>query len=258
MQQAEKLRDKGSAFAKLFNSSSKLHAGFGLEKASSSSKCRRCQAREVRAMDQSTTIRSSMEQVYCPDSFEMWEPVLGQLVDSAVVTAVHLFPWQSADLMEAIFGSGTGSRDELFTANNGIFLHTKIATAFDRGFLAIVPDIHVGIDPKDPGALPREDKEERHKALEVWETSHPREYRIAVLDPTPNCMTEHIFSDKVYKDRFMLQDIKRPRRAPPAILERRPPKSEICMVGIPQRHHTTVVDMEGHVVNPEGGGQRHY
>ncbi|KAK0729487.1 hypothetical protein B0H67DRAFT_474463 [Lasiosphaeris hirsuta] len=69
-------------------------------------------------------------------------------------------------MIDSIFGSR--SRDELFSAANGIFLHTKIEKAFDRGFLAIILDI--GVDPKDP-LVPWEDKEERHKALRKWETS---------------------------------------------------------------------------------------
>jgi len=138
-------------------------------------------------------IRTLMKQAYCPDPDDdnkagIWEPVLGQWVDNEVATAAHLFPWQSADLMDSIFGPEP--RDELFSAANGIFLHTKIEQALDRGFLAIVPDI--GVDPKDPLA-PWEDKEERHKALRKWETSQVREYRIAVLDSTPASMKEPVF-----------------------------------------------------------------
>ncbi|KAK0720676.1 hypothetical protein B0H67DRAFT_643900 [Lasiosphaeris hirsuta] len=171
MSQAEKLEDKGSrfqeirtVFVKLFNSS-KL--GFGLEQASSKSR---------RETSDQSIIRTLMKQAYCPDGNALiWEPVLGQWVDNKFATAAHLFPWQSADMMDSIFGPG--SRDELFSATNGIFLHPSIEKAFDRGFLAIVPDI--GVDPKDPLA-PWEDKEERHKALRKWETSQPREYRIAL------------------------------------------------------------------------------
>ncbi|KAK0716191.1 hypothetical protein B0H67DRAFT_539094 [Lasiosphaeris hirsuta] len=190
MSQAEKLKDRGSrfqeirtVFVKLFNSS-KL--GFRLEQASSKGR---------RETSDQSMIRTLMKQAYCPGGkASIWEPVLGQWIDNDFATAAHLFPWQSADMMDSIFGPGL--RDELFSAVNGIFLHPKIEKAFDRGFLAIVPDI--GVDPKDPLA-PWEDKEERHKALRKWETSQLREYRIAVLDPTPACMKEQVFDEQVYK-----------------------------------------------------------
>jgi len=189
--QAEKLKDNGSpfqdmrtTFVKLFNSS-KL--GFGLEKASSKGR---------RETSNQSKIRDLMRQAYCPgDKAKVWEPVLGRWVDNQSATAVHLYPWQSADMMDSIFGPG--SRDELFSAANGVFLHVEIEKAFDRGFLAIVPDTDIGVDPANSSAL-WEDKDERHKALRKWETSQPREYRMIVLDPTPACIHEEVFSEELY------------------------------------------------------------
>ncbi|KAK3358196.1 hypothetical protein B0T25DRAFT_517471 [Lasiosphaeria hispida] len=167
-----------SAFVKLFNSSK-----LGLEKAVSKG--------QQEASDQST-MRDLMKQAYCPSQSNIiWEPVLGTWIDSRYVVAAHLFPWRSADLMGSIFG--TGARDELFS--NGIFLDPAIEKAFARGFLALVPDAKV--EPENPLA-PWEDEEERHKALKEWEMTHPREYRVAVLDATPHCMKEPVFAKKIY------------------------------------------------------------
>ncbi|KAK5656807.1 hypothetical protein OQA88_4355 [Cercophora sp. LCS_1] len=171
-----------NAFVKLFNSS-KL--GFALENAAS--KGRR------RTRDQSM-MRDLMKQAYCPGNrLAIWEPVLGTWIDPSSAIAAHLFPWQSADFMEPIFGAG--ARDELFSSANGIFLHHLIEKAFDRGFLVLVPDTKV--EAQNP-STPWEDQEERHKALRGWEMTHPREYRIAVLDATPHCMKEPIFDREVY------------------------------------------------------------
>jgi len=185
--QAEKLRNGGSH---LHNSS---RLGFGLEQAPPK---RRRDTSDTDTSDTNSDIdtsdqsmmRSSMKQTYCPDGrAATWEPVLGQWVDSLIAPAVHLFPWQSADSMDSIFGPG--SRDDLFSAANGIFLHYHIKKAFDRGFLAIVPDI--GVQLKNPKApWEEEDQEDRRAALRKWETSEPREYRVVVLDKTAAVMTQ--------------------------------------------------------------------
>ncbi len=101
-------------------------------------------------------------------------------------------------MMESIFGEG--ARDDLFSPANGIFLHPSIEKAFDRGFLALVPDTRV--EPENPSAPWEEDMEERHKALREWEMTHPREYRVAVLDATPKCMTEPVIAKELYGIEF--------------------------------------------------------
>ncbi|KAK0723278.1 hypothetical protein B0T26DRAFT_772767 [Lasiosphaeria miniovina] len=166
-------------FVKLFNTS---RLGFDLN---ATSKGRR------ETSDQSM-MRDLMKQAYCPGSNGIWDPVLGTWVDKKVGIAAHLFPWRSADLMDSIFG--IGARDELFSAVNGIFLHSAIEEAFDRGFLVIVPDTN--LEPKD-SAAPWEDKDERHQALKDWETTFPREYRITVFDATASTMQEVVFPKEV-------------------------------------------------------------
>jgi hypothetical protein len=78
-----------------------------------------------------------MKQVYCGGNPALiWEPVLGVWVDNDLAIAAHLFPWRSADMMNAIFGPG--SRDELFSAANGLFLHPKIEQAFNSVMLMLL------------------------------------------------------------------------------------------------------------------------
>jgi hypothetical protein len=169
------------SFVKLFNSS-KL--GFGLDNAASKGR---------RETSDQSKIRDLMKQAYCPGYTAVWEPVLGTWVDNGFAIAAHLFPWQSADAMESIFG--LGAREELFSSANGIFLHPAIEKAFNRGFLVLVPDTKM--DPENPSA-PWEDREERHNALRAWEATYPREYRIAVLDATPHSMTENVLANGLY------------------------------------------------------------
>ncbi|KAK3365034.1 hypothetical protein B0T24DRAFT_560705 [Lasiosphaeria ovina] len=182
MKKGSRIQGICSAFVKLFNSS-KL--GFALENAASKGR---------RDTHDQSMMRNSMKQVYCPGNrLAIWEPVLGAWIDPSNVIAAHLFPWQSADFMEPIFG--TGARDELFSSANGIFLHRLIEKAFDRGFLVLVPDTKVEAQNT---LAPWEDQEERHEALRDWEMTHPREYRIAVLDATPHCMKESIFDKEIH------------------------------------------------------------
>lgn len=180
--EGSRFHEISSAFVKLFNSS-KL--GFALENAASKGR---------RYTHDQSRMRHLMKQAYCPGNrLSIWEPVLGTWIDPSCAIAAHLFPWQSADFMEPIFGTGT--RDELFSPANGIFLHPLIEKAFGRGFLVFVPDTKM--EAQNPLA-PWEDREERHKALGEWEMTNPREYRIAVLDATPHCMKEPVFDKEIY------------------------------------------------------------
>jgi len=136
-----------------------------------------------------------MKQAYCPGNrLSIWKPVLGTWIDPSYAIAAHLFSWQSAVFMEPIFG--TGARDELFSSANGIFLHPLIGKAFDRGFLVFVPDTKV--EAQNLLASWEDREGQRHKALREWEMTHPREYRIAVLDATPHCMKEPVFDKETY------------------------------------------------------------
>lgn len=173
---------ENQSYVKLFN---QAKVGFNLEKAGSKGK------RDSR--DQSR-MRRLMLREYCNNSQgAVWDPVLGTWIDNDAATAAHLFPWVSADFMDDIFGAG--AQDELFTPANGLFLQTKLEKAFDRGFFVIIPDAE--IEPKNLEA-PWEDREERHQAVSEWQSKHPHEYRVKVLDATAKCMTDRVFSKHLH------------------------------------------------------------
>ncbi|KAK0703331.1 hypothetical protein B0T26DRAFT_756888 [Lasiosphaeria miniovina] len=172
---------RGSSYVKLFKTS---NLGFGLEIAPDG------QAET----DNQLMMRNWMKLAYCaPKDGAIWEPVLGQWIEPCLAMTAQFYSSRSADFMDDIFG--TGAHDELFSLANGVFLHHKIKEAFDKGFLVIVPDTNM--DPKNPLA-PWEDREERSERLREWEMTHPRQYRIAVLDATPRFMSEWAFSKKIY------------------------------------------------------------
>lgn len=186
--QAEKLKISTSlqsfcsSFIKLFNSS-KL--GFGIEATAQKGR---------RDTNDQSKIRALMITEYCPGRpATVWEPVLGTWISAGEVTAAHLFPWRSADMMDTIFGQG--SRNDLFTSANGLLLHNSIEQAFDKGYLVIVPDRD--IEPKEP-LRPWKDQEARRQRLKEWEATNPKDYKVVVLDARPTMMKEIVFPKQLY------------------------------------------------------------
>lgn len=97
----------------------------------------------------------------------LWCPVLKKYLPSEFAVAAHLFSWaHGQDTLNAIFGPSL--EDELFSPLNGMIVSKQFEKIWDKGFLAIVPDV------KDDAT----DQE-----LESWEKSNPKEYKVRILDP---------------------------------------------------------------------------
>ena len=122
---------------------------------------------------------AAMRQAYCPSEDEMarWDPVLGERIHAGISSAAHLYPWRQVDSMDAIFGKG--SRDEIFSPLNGLFLHTDIEKALDYGFIAIVPDTE--LEPRNP-LQPLDDLAERQQRIKDWESQPVKDYKVVVID----------------------------------------------------------------------------
>ncbi|KAH7123366.1 hypothetical protein B0J13DRAFT_484766 [Dactylonectria estremocensis] len=146
---------------------------------------------------------AAMVKAYCPDPIPddiRWDPVLSRWVEGGdpeaknmgAIHAVHLFPWAQVDVMDDIFGKGTA--EEIYSPLNGIFLHHKIAHAFEKGYIAIVPDV----DPE------RQD-ERRHRSRE-WESQPIKEYKVIVVSQDP-AVAEKINFDKERYGMATLQEL---------------------------------------------------
>lgn len=122
-----------------------------------------------------------MREEYCPDAMDLvWDPITGRWELRGNVHAAHLYSWRQVEFMETIFGPST--KDEIFSRLNSLFLTPQIEDALDKGYTAIVPDIH--LDPQD-NQFPRNNLEERNKAFRAWENSKVKEYKVVVLCPKP-------------------------------------------------------------------------
>lgn len=123
-------------------------------------------------------MRDEMIRVYNEgETTAIWEPVIGMMLPTQLVTAAHLYPWRSAEHIDTIFGKG--SIKELMTPCNGLLLASSIENMLDRGYIAIVPDVEM--EPLDDNN-PRGDLTRRRDLIKGWESSWPREYRIVILD----------------------------------------------------------------------------
>jgi len=81
-------------------------------------------------------------------------------------TVSRIVAWKHGqEMMTAIFGPD--SKEELFSASNGLLLPTVIEEQFDSGMLAIVPAI------KDPTSKAE---------VSLWQSQDPREYKIKIFD----------------------------------------------------------------------------
>ena len=76
-----------------------------------------------------------------------WCCVLGAWFDVKVVTCVHIVPisFESKEL-DYLFGTRDAA---LHTARNRLYMYHTIETAFDNGFIAIVPDGSVDVTPTE-------------------------------------------------------------------------------------------------------------
>lgn len=102
-----------------------------------------------------------------PKSAALWCPILGAFVDREVMKAAHIFPYSHGqDLMTDIFGAEENEKNELFSANNGILIHSGAEERFDKGYFVIVPSTN----------------DDSAEEIEAWHKSTAKRYKIRVLD----------------------------------------------------------------------------
>ncbi len=107
---------------------------------------------------------------------QLWCPILCNYQVSSSFRAGHLFPWKCREgTMQSIFGSSDSGHSELFKAENGILWSSTAEERFGKGHFVVVPDV-----PDQP----------TEQQLDTWEASDPKEYKIKVLNPTAELMTQ--------------------------------------------------------------------
>ena len=84
---------------------------------------------------------------------------------------------RQVDSMDDIFGKG--SRDEIFSPLNGLFLHKDIEKSLDYGFIAIIPDTE--LEPRNP-LQPLDNLAKRQQHIKDWESQPVKDYKVAVID----------------------------------------------------------------------------
>ena len=104
---------------------------------------------EIRSSRQQTNFRRLLVDEYearDPDGGDgLWCPVVKDFIIPSVVKAAHIVPNKLGQKrMDTIFGPD--SSHELFSARNGLLLHTSIEEKFDRHLLVIVPDAPIPAD----------------------------------------------------------------------------------------------------------------
>lgn len=123
-----------------------------------------------------------------PKSGTLWCPILGAFVDREVMKATHIFPYSHGqDLMTDIFGAEENERNELFSANNGILIHSAAEERFDKGYFVIVPSTN----------------DESAEEIEAWHKSTAKRYKIRVLDRDAKMM-KMFLPPSAMKDKSMV------------------------------------------------------
>ncbi|RSL44685.1 hypothetical protein CEP54_014592 [Fusarium duplospermum] len=140
-----------------------------------------------------TRMRKALETGYGASDGLHWCPVVQEWGSDKVVIAAHLFPWKQVDSMDDIFGQGAS--EEIFSPCNGLFLHTDIESALDKGFIAFVPDID--LEPANIGN-PFQDQQERNDRLRAWETGPVKEYKLVVMNKNSKAVKKTLFDKKKY------------------------------------------------------------
>ena len=112
-----------------------------------------------------------------PGRDEMWCPILATYVHKSAIKAAHIFGYAlGQDLMTEIFGDKEGERNELFSPENGIMMHTEAEDRFDKGFFVIVPSVN----------------DESAEAYKAWHQSDVKAYKIRVVDTKASKMNRFL------------------------------------------------------------------
>ena len=105
----------------------------------------------------------------------LWCPIIGDWVHKKMTTAAHIFPWkQGQETMTKIFGEE--AKHEMFSIANGLLMSTLAENRMDKGLFVIVPSAN----------------DESEKDVREWHLSHPKRYKIRVLDKNHKDMLELI------------------------------------------------------------------
>ena len=111
---------------------------------------------------------------------ELWCPIVGADLPSVFTCAAHIFGYMNGqETMTAIFGET--DEPELWSPRNGMLVSSQAEAAFNKGFLAIVPNV------SDQASLAE---------ISLWSNSEPKEYKLKIIDPTHPYAKEGIFRGK--------------------------------------------------------------
>ncbi len=103
----------------------------------------------------------------------LWCPIIRDWVYKDNTTAAHIFPWkQGQDTMTNIFGQE--AKHEMFSVQNGLLMSTVAEKKMDKGLFVIVPYAN----------------DESESDVREWHLSHPKRYKIRVLDKSHKEMLE--------------------------------------------------------------------
>ncbi|KAF4487829.1 hypothetical protein FAGAP_11312 [Fusarium agapanthi] len=149
-----------------------------------------------RSKTRQSNMVQSIIKCYCPEPLiaeHRWDPVLRDWVHRDLVKGAHLYPWKQGAWMDEIFGPGT--REELFAPQNGLFLHTTVEDALDKGQIAIIPDIDM--EPANP-MMPDDDLKERQDRIKHWEQQEVKDYKVIVILKNHKAVTKAVFPPDHY------------------------------------------------------------
>ncbi|MCJ1469778.1 hypothetical protein MMC07_008420 [Pseudocyphellaria aurata] len=107
--------------------------------------------------------------------------------------ASHILPYSlGQDLMKYVFGGEEYKTNELFSAKNGLLIHSSAVIRFGKGCFVIVPSAH----------------EESAVGIEAWHKSMAKRYIIRVTDRNATKMTRFLQLSMRDKPRVDLDDQK--------------------------------------------------
>lgn len=119
------------------------------------------------------TIAQKAEHPRFETEASLWCPIIGDWVHKIMTTAAHIFPWkQGQETMTKIFGEE--AKHEMFSINNGLLMSTPAENKMDKGLFVIVPSAN----------------DESKTDVREWHLSHPKRYKIRVLDKDHKEMLE--------------------------------------------------------------------
>ncbi|OBS25845.1 hypothetical protein FPOA_06380 [Fusarium poae] len=148
---------------------------------------------------------SKMLDEYCPGHINQdlrWDPILGRWDRVIITQPAQLFPRSEEAFMNAIF-TGKGEVDEIYSPKNGLFTHTDIKEALDKGYIAIVPDID--LQPIEPW---RRFNLDEFRKVKTWEEKPVKDYKVIVIDKQhKEVMQQSIDSFPKKKDDIRLIDL---------------------------------------------------